>query len=76
MTKQHVHGFKQGSGIFYLFIGHHSFTQGNLQSEKITTLTVEEEETWEELIWAKFYVGQVGFGPSYTYVICTFVVLV
>ena len=27
-----------------MFIGHHSFTQGNLQSEKITTLNVEEEE--------------------------------
>ena len=27
----------------FLFIPHHSFTQGNLQSEKITTLKVEEE---------------------------------
>ena len=40
----HVHSLNRGSGTFYLFIRHNSFTQGNLQSEKITTLTVEEED--------------------------------
>ena len=48
MTQQYVHSFNWGSGTFYQFIGHRSFTQGNLQSEKISALTVEEEEEEEE----------------------------
>ena len=36
-------------GYFICFIGHRSFTQGNRQSEKVTTLTAaEEEETTTE----------------------------
>ena len=33
-----------GVRYFIYFIGHRSFIQGNRQSQKITTLTVEEEE--------------------------------
>ena len=40
-----IHSFNWGRwGQFICFIGQRSLTQGNQQSEKITTLTVEEEE--------------------------------
>ena len=38
----------EDAGHFICFIGHCSFMQGNLQSEKISILSVKEEEEEEE----------------------------